>query len=269
MKILCPAKINLFLNVLGKIGSMHDLVLLNQTVSLYDEIELIVKDDSLIVIESEDPIPLDETNSIYKAAKLFKDTYGITDGLFFRVKKKIPVEAGLGGESTDAAGTLLLLNECYHLNISKEELSKLGIQIGSDVPFFIHSGFQMVTSIGDQVQECSFDNPFTYYVIVKPNFGLSTKEMFQQIDFTPFEKRDMLELPYNDFMKVVPNSILDIQDYFNTLLLDHHTLSGSGSSYYAALKKKDEELYLKVKEHYPEYQVFLLENCDGFQILEK
>ena len=155
------------------------------------------------------------------------------------------------------------------MNISKEELSNLGIQIGSDVPFFIHSGFQMVTSIGDQVSKCPIPNPFQYYLVVKPNFGLSTKEMFHEIDFTPFEKKDYHELPYNDFMKVVPNRILDIQDYFNGLLLDHHTLSGSGSSYYAAFKKKDEELYLKVKEHYPNYQVFLLENCDGFQILEK
>ena len=89
MKVKCPAKINLFLNVLGIKDSMHELLLLNQNVSLYDEIELKTTNDNSITIESKDNIPLDETNSIYKAAKLFKDTYNIKDGFIFKVKKKI------------------------------------------------------------------------------------------------------------------------------------------------------------------------------------
>ena len=77
MKILCPAKINLFLNVLGKEDKMHTLFLINQTVDLFDEIELKITKDGKIKIVSEDDIPLDETNSIYKAALLFKETYNI------------------------------------------------------------------------------------------------------------------------------------------------------------------------------------------------
>ena len=240
MKILCPAKINLFLNVLGTKKDLHDLLLINQTIDLYDEIELIITKEDKIIIESKDNIPLDETNSIYASAKLFKEEYNINDGFIFRVKKNIPTKAGLGGESTDAAGTLLLLNDYYNLKKPKEELAKLGIKIGSDVPFFIHSGYQMVKGVGDIISKPPVDNSFNSYIIIKPNFGLSTKEMFNKIDNTTFTKQDLNLMPYNDFMKVVPDSILNIRDYLNDLNIKNHTLSGSGSSYYIAFQERSE-----------------------------
>jgi len=265
MKVLCPAKINLFLNVLGLTdNNMHRLFLVNQTVDLYDEIDFELNKDDSIVLKSNDDIPLDEKNSVYKAASLFRETYNIKDGFIFDIKKHIPIEAGLGGESTDAAGVLLLLNKYYKLNISVEELSVLGSKIGSDVPFFIHSGFKFVTSTGTIVNEASISNPFNYYIIVKPNYGLSTKEMFHKIDSEEYKEVDIGKLPYNDFMKVVPQSILDIKDYFNSIDLTNHTLSGSGSSYYVALVDKDIELYNKIKDNYKEYKVFLVSNSDGF-----
>ena len=245
---------------------MHELELINETIDIYDEIDFSTSDDNKITIISSDDIPLDERNSIYKAAQLFKTTYDIKDGFIFKVKKRIPIEAGLGGESTDAAGTLLLLNEYYKLNIDKDELSKLGIKIGSDVPFFIHSGFKRVSNIGDIITDLDICNKYNNYIIVKPNFGLSTKEMFKKIDDTNFTRVDYSKMPYNDFMKVVPQSILDIKDYFNKLGLSNHTLSGSGSSYYVALYNKDSKLYNKIKNHYKEYMVMEASNCDGFII---
>lgn len=246
---------------------MHNLLLLNQTVDLYDEIEMIMNTDNTIKIESNDNIPLDSKNSIYKAAELFKKTYNINDGFIFKVKKRIPIEAGLGGESSDAAGTLILLNSFYNLNKSKKELSELGILIGSDVPFFIYSGFKKVSSIGNKVTTPSFNNPYNIYIIVKPDFGLSTKEMFQKIDNTVFKKQDIKNMPYNDFMKVVPDSIIAINNYFNSINISCHTLSGSGSSYYIALKKEDLSLYRKIKNKYKKYLVMLVNNCEGFVIV--
>ncbi len=245
---------------------MHELLLINQTIDLYDEIEMLVTNDNSIVIESDDNIPLDESNSIYKAAKLFKETYNITDGFVFKVKKNIPIESGLGGESTDAAGTILLLDKYYNLNHSTKELAELGFKIGSDVPFFINSGFMEVTSTGDVVSKPSIENPFKWYIIIKPNFGLSTKEMYHKIDSFPFVKKSINELPYNDFMKVVPDEIIKIRDYLNKLNLSNHTLSGSGSAYYIAFDKKDVLLYERIKEHFNEYKVLLVENCKGFII---
>jgi len=269
MKIKCPAKINLFLNVLGIKGSMHKLCLINQTIGLYDELELIITKNNSIIIESNDNIPLDETNSIYKAAKLFKETYNISDGFIFKVKKRIPVAAGLGGESTDAAGTLLILNEYYKLNKTKEELSKLGIKIGSDIPFFIHSGFKKVSSIGDIITNPTIINPFNWYIIIKPNFGLSTKEMYNKIDNYPFEKININKMPYNDFMKVVPKTIIEIKDYLNNNNINNHTLSGSGSAYYIALEKRNIKLYKKINEYFNNYEVKIVKNCNGFIIENK
>ncbi len=266
MKILCPAKINLFLNVLGIKNNMHELLLINQTIDLYDEIELIINNNKNIKIESDDNIPLDENNSIYKAAKLLKDEYKIKEGLTFKVKKRIPTEAGLGGESTDAAGTILLLNEYYNLNLDKEKMSKLGIKIGSDVPFFINAGYKKVKSIGDVIEIPETNNPFNSYIIIKPYFGLSTKEMFNKIDKTEFKKISTDKLPYNDFMKVVPEKIVNIKEYLDKNKIKNHTLSGSGSSYFIALQKEDNDLYLKLKKHFNEYQVFKTNNCDKFII---
>ena len=264
MKVKCPAKINLFLNVLGIKDSMHELLLLNQNVSLYDEIELKTTNDNSITIESKDNIPLDETNSIYKAAKLFKDAYNIKDGFIFKVKKKIPIESGLGGESTDAAGTILLLNEYYKLNKSKEELADLGFKIGSDVPFFIHSGFKEVTSTGEVIRKPKISNPYKWYIIIKPDFGLCTKEMYHKIDSYPFIKEDINKMPYNDFMKVVPDDINKIKEYIDSINIKNHSLSGSGSAYYIALDKRNIVLYKKIKEHFKNYQVMIVNNCNGF-----
>ncbi len=268
MKIKCPAKINLFLNVSGIRDFMHELLLINQTISLYDEIELIITNNNSIIIESNDNIPLDDSNSIYKAAKIFKITYNITDGFIFKVKKNIPIESGMGGESTDAAGTLLLLNNYYNLNISQDELSKLGIKIGSDVPYFIYSGFREVTGVGDIVRKPTINNPFNWYIIIKPNFGLNTKEMFNKIDNYPFIKINT-NLPYNDFMKVVPEEIIKIKNYLDSINISNHTLSGSGSSYYIALSKRDIFLYKKIKDYFKDYKVFLVRNSSGFSFLDK
>ena len=265
MKIKCPAKINLFLNVLGIRDSMHELLLINQTINLYDEIELIITNNNSIVIESNDNIPLDHTNSIYKAAKLFRETYNISDGFKFIVKKNIPIESGLGGESTDAAGTLILLNEYYKLNISKKELAKLGIKIGSDVPYFIYSGYMEVTSIGDVVKTPTINNPYKWYILITPDFGLNTGEMFKKIDNYEFKKVP-IKLPYNDFMKVVPVSIIDIKNYLDSNNISNHTLSGSGSSYYIALEKRNIFLYKKIKEYYNNYKVILVKNSNNFMI---
>ena len=266
MKILCPAKINLFLNVLGKEDKMHTLFLINQTVDLFDEIELEITKDGNIKIVSEDDIPLDETNSIYKAALLFKETYNIKDGFVFYVKKRIPMMSGLGGESTDAAGTLHLLNEYYNLGIDKNELADLGLNIGSDVPFFVHSGFKIVKSTGGVIEEVPFDNPFNHYIIIKPEFGLSTKEMYHKIDSEPFEVIDSSRMPYNDFMKVVPDSILDIKNHLDSLDLENHTLSGSGSAYYIPLKSVDKHLLKELKEKYHDCFVTMLSNTEGYII---
>ena len=121
--VLCPAKINLFLNITGKQDDMHLLKMVNQTVSLYDTLYIKLNGTGRINITCNNKnIPLDENNSCYKAASLMKDTFNIKFGFDIEITKKIPTGAGLGGESTDAAGVVLGISHMFKLNIDSERL---------------------------------------------------------------------------------------------------------------------------------------------------
>ena len=267
MKILCPAKLNLFLNIISKRDNgKHNLKLLNQTVNLYDEISFKKIKENKIIIESESNIPLNSSNSIYKVAELIKNKYNISDGFKFKVKKRIPQESGLGGESTDAAGTIILLNHIYNLKLSKKDMVSISKSIGSDVSYFIYSGFKEVSSEGEIIRKPKFNNKYSYYIVIKPNFGLKTKDMFNKIDKNKFQKIKLSKNLHNDFLEVVPKSILEIRDYLNSENILNHTLSGSGSSYYIALEKNNIKLYKKVKEHYKIYEIYYVKNSSGFII---
>ena len=89
--------------------------------------------------------------------------------------------SGLGGESTDAAGVLIGLNIMYNTNLTKEELGQIGAKVGTDTPYFIHAGYKLVTNYGNKIEELE-NNIYKKYLLIVPNFGLSTKEMFKKID---------------------------------------------------------------------------------------
>lgn len=280
MKILCPAKLNLFLNILSndQDKKMHRLRLINQTVDLFDELNIYRSGqnaenasnaDKEIKIITEANIPTDEKNSVYKAAKLFLEYTNIDSGVVIEITKKIPIESGMGGESTDAAGTLIVLNKIFNTNLTQEELVNLGSKIGSDVPYFIYSGYKKVLGFGEKVENLPTGNPFFRYLIIKPNFGLNTKEMFQKIDALPFIEREYSGKLYNDFMKVVPKEIIDLKNFFEDNKILNHSLSGSGSSYFAVVDDKEDDLVELVKNKYPNYQVFVCNNTDGFIIKEE
>ena len=181
--IECPAKLNLFLNVLenNKELALHDIVLINQTINLFDTITIEEKENSIdgIFIESEnDDIPKDINNSCYKACKLFFEFTNLKlNNIHISIKKRIPIMSGLGGESTDAAGVLLGLNIMYNTNLTKEELGQIGAKVGTDTPYFIHAGYKLVTDYGNKIEELE-NNIYKKYLLIVPNFGLSTKEMY-------------------------------------------------------------------------------------------
>ena len=138
MKIKCPAKINLYLNILNKReDGYHDIRTIVQTINLFDEIEMKKRKDNKIVITcTNDEIPTDETNSVYKAIlKYYSYINKPLEGYDIHIVKNIPNKAGLGGESTDAVGVIKLLNRKYKLN--DNDLIKIANQIGNDCKFFI------------------------------------------------------------------------------------------------------------------------------------
>ena len=178
------AKLNLTLDVLGKReDGYHDLQSVMQTVSVRDDIEIDVGTGKpwKLVCDKEG-IPCDERNLAWKAAKVYCDTMKKDpDGLEIRITKRIPSGAGIGGGSADAAAVLRALNEHYGNPLSIMALAELGAQVGSDVPFCVVCGTAMCEGRGERIRKLP-DMPDCIIVVCKPEFSVSTPELYKKID---------------------------------------------------------------------------------------
>ena len=154
-----PAKINIYLKVLKKRSDgYHELESAFQLINLYDELEASITKYEEIRIEcSPNTIKLEE-NIIFKAVQLVKSKYKVKQGIYIKLKKEIPIGAGLGGGSSNAASALLALNNLWGLEISQTNLLKLGKDLGADVPFFLNGKNAYVSGIGDKLKEKKSDN---------------------------------------------------------------------------------------------------------------
>lgn len=177
--VKAPAKINLTLDVLYKRPDhYHEVEMIMTTVDLADRIGLEPRTDGQIKIISTDRfVPNDERNFAYQAAKLLKDTYGITEGVSIKIDKEIPIAAGLAGGSSDAAATLRGLNEMWNLNLTMDELAEHGAKIGSDVSFCIYGGTALATGRGEKIKELPAP-PTCWVVLAKPKIGVSTADVY-------------------------------------------------------------------------------------------
>ncbi|MBS5986638.1 4-(cytidine 5'-diphospho)-2-C-methyl-D-erythritol kinase [Clostridium paraputrificum] len=175
-------KVNITLDVVGKReDGYHLLKMIMQNIDIYDVIT-IEKIESGIEITCNKPyVPTDERNLAYKAAKLFKDTFNITSGVSINIKKNIPVAAGLAGGSTDCAAVLKIMNKLFQVNADNEKLMELGVKLGADVPYCINGGTALCEGIGEVLTPLK---PFKNHIIVlvKPPFGVSTKEVYKNFD---------------------------------------------------------------------------------------
>ena len=194
MKRKAYAKINIALDAIGKReDGYHLLKMIMQTVDIYDEIELKKNNTNKIHVTTDKYyLPTDEKNLAFRAAKLFKDTYGIKDGVDINIKKNIPVSAGMAGGSSDAATVLFLMNKVFNKNISKTSLEKLAVKIGADVPYCIEGGTALCEGIGEKITKLK---PFKdkILIVVKPNFGVSTKDVYKNLDITKIHKHADIE----------------------------------------------------------------------------
>lgn len=171
MRLKAPAKINWFLTVVSKReDGYHDIMSLMQCISLYDD--LVFEHSGIIEVISDLDIPL-EDNLVYKAASLLKQYTSYGGGARIILKKDIPVSAGLGGGSSDAAYTLLGLNKLWNLGLNNKELSLIGIRVGSDVPFFLNGPSAFVEGRGEKVTPLKI-NSSTVFLLVKPPVSVST-----------------------------------------------------------------------------------------------
>lgn len=193
MLIKAYAKINLSLDVIGKRDDgYHLLRMIMQTIDLYDIISINKAGNGINITTNKSYLPTDERNLCYKSAKLFMEKFNIQGGINIDIKKNIPVAAGMAGGSTDAAAVLKGMRELYELNVSDEELMGLGLNIGADVPYCISGGTALCEGIGEKITKLKeFKNHIL--VVVKPPFGVSTKEVYQGLDINKIYKHPATE----------------------------------------------------------------------------
>ncbi|PWI58438.1 4-(cytidine 5'-diphospho)-2-C-methyl-D-erythritol kinase [Sulfoacidibacillus thermotolerans] len=177
------AKINLTLDVLYKRpDGYHEVEMVMQTVDFCDYLSLTPRQDQQIVIRSSAPyIPTDERNLAYKAAEALRNHVGIRRGVEIDIDKRIPVAAGLAGGSADAAAVLRGLNHLWQLRLNFEELSRIGEEVGSDVPFCIYGGTAVVRGRGERVEPVAL-RPAFWVVLAKPPVAVSTAEIYHALD---------------------------------------------------------------------------------------
>ncbi len=182
---LAPAKINLCLHVLGRrTDGYHDLAMLMQRISLYDRISLGISSKSGVTTRCAGvDLQPNQENIAARAARALLDVTGVKAGVDIEIDKQIPVAAGLGGGSSNAATVLMGLNEMLDLGFPSAELRKIGVTLGADVPFFIFGRPAWATGIGDVLEEV-VGLPRVWYVLVNPGIAVSTAWVYGNLRLT-------------------------------------------------------------------------------------
>lgn len=235
-----PAKINLYLKILDKrLDGFHNLESAFQLIDLYDDIEIINLDSGEIKIRCEPPLIETKDNIIFKAVNILKKDYKIDKGIQINLKKNIPIGAGLGGGSSNAATVLLGLNKIWGLNITHQELLDRGKDLGADVPFFINGENAFVSGIGDQLELKKSER--LKYVLLYPNINISTKEMFTHYERNIETSVDINKEGQNSFLKSVLSKYSEINAFYEKNIISFNILlTGTGSTLYIPYKNSDE-----------------------------
>jgi len=278
LRIESPAKVNLFLEVLGKReDGYHNVETILETVDLCDDI-ILKETKEGIEIESDFPsLPLGRENLAYQAASLLEKRLGIEKGIQITISKRIPLASGLGGGSGNAASVLLGLNRLWNLNLSYEELLGLAREIGADVPFFLRKGRALGRGRGDELWPLP-QGPALYFVLVSPDFKVSTEWVYENLKNLTKERQSikmiLSALKSGDIGKVA-NSIYNrleeaviprhpqiakIKKRLLELGACGALMSGSGSSVFGLVEdgKRAKEIYDKIKKDFR--KIFLLKS---------
>jgi 4-diphosphocytidyl-2-C-methyl-D-erythritol kinase len=277
MPLHAPAKINLFLKVLGKRPDRyHELLTLMCPIGLYDEISLHFGVKKTTIHCSDPAVPRDETNIAHRAAKRFFETAGITDGVHISIHKNIPVAAGLGGGSSDAATVLLGLNRFLGSPISKQQLLELGASIGADVPFFVFQKPAIATGIGEILEPYDGLKPHSV-VLIYPGFGVSTADIFKKVNLrltnckkihsNSFFKNGVFDASrhiYNDLETISASLYPEIRSAKESILdggAIGAAMSGSGSSVFGLFADPEiaKKAYQSIQAEHTNWQLYLVD----------
>ena len=184
MVVFCYAKLNLTLEILGKrADGFHHVRSVMQTIGLADRLEVTAARE--LSFTCSDPALSTPDNLVYRAARLLQTECGARAGAELRLQKRIPAAAGLGGGSSDAAGTLIALNRLWDLRLSLAEQHRLAATLGSDVPFFLTGGAALATGRGERITPLP-PLPRRWVVLVRPPGALSTATVYRAVSASDY-----------------------------------------------------------------------------------
>ncbi len=245
LSLPAPAKLNLFLHVTGRRpDGYHSLQTLFQFLDYGDTLHFTVRSDGQLRLSSALPGVASEDNLILRAARLLQQSTGSSLGIDIQLDKRLPMGGGLGGGSSDAATTLVGLNQLWQTRLSLEQLAALGLQLGADVPVFVHGHAAWAEGVGEQLTPVELDQP--WYLIVVPPCQVSTAEIFSDElltrDTSPITLAAFREHGgRNDCLPVVMARYTEIR---NTLILLNKyceaKMTGTGSCLFGAFPNERE-----------------------------
>ena len=183
IRVPSPAKLNLFLHITGRReNGYHELQSIFQLIDLCDWMEFQQTDNDQIIIDGLNQVNL-EQNLIYKATQILKPfAHQVATGLKIKIEKNIPMGAGLGGGSSNAATTLIVVNQLWQCGLNRTELAKLGVKLGADVPIFVYGQNAWAEGIGEHLT--FIDLAKKQYIVLKPDCFISTQLLFSQKTLT-------------------------------------------------------------------------------------
>ncbi|MBT5166535.1 MAG: 4-(cytidine 5'-diphospho)-2-C-methyl-D-erythritol kinase [Nitrosomonadales bacterium] len=253
-KFKAPAKINLFLRVTGvRDDGFHELQSVFQLIDLYDDIYIKIRSDTQINFINESNKIIQQDDIGLKAAKLILKDKKL--GVDIYLKKNIPIGAGLGGGSSDAATILMAINALAHLNYTKMELMEIGLRLGADVPFFIFGENAWVEGIGESLSK--IDIPESVYYLCYPSFPISTESIFKSFKLTkvPITLKittyfsDKLELQTNDLEYIITKKYIKMKELLNWMNnFGFAKISGTGSSVFMKINDANQIKFLDEKK---------------------
>jgi 4-diphosphocytidyl-2-C-methyl-D-erythritol kinase len=240
-----PAKLNLMLHVVGRrADGYHLLQTVLRLVDLADTLVFTPRADGAIRLAAPLPGVPEEEDLVVRAARLLQAETGCRRGATIALEKRIPLGGGLGGGSSDAATTLIALNALWGTGLGRADLARLGLALGTDVPFFLFGGNALGEGVGEVL--ATLDLPPSWYVVVAPQVAVSTREIFASAELTRDTKPLRITAFFagagrNDLEPVVRARFPEVARAIDWLASHGEArMSGSGSSVFAAFEHEDE-----------------------------
>ncbi|MEM1283117.1 MAG: 4-(cytidine 5'-diphospho)-2-C-methyl-D-erythritol kinase [Chlamydiota bacterium] len=241
--LLSPAKINLFLKIISRRDDgYHELASLFQAVSLFDTLTFKRCEEKDRLNCSDPEIPVDDRNLVIQAVNLFRKESGLDFFVDIDLDKQIPSQAGLGGGSSNAATTLWALNEMFGKPVTLPVLKSWGTKLGSDVPFFLSTGTAFCQGRGEVMKDLGPLKISSKFVLTKPSFGMSTADVYRNLDISRFQERDLLNdlntflggdgVYFNDLEEPAFRLSPELLSFKQSLKAEQVLMSGSGSAFF-------------------------------------